>query len=222
MLDADGTVIAPGAFLPAAERSGLIREIDRWVVRRAAELSAQGHAVEINISAESLSSVNFAMAVEQELRVAGADCSLIVMEVTETAVLRDENAARRFIDRVQGLGCGVALDDFGTGYGGFTYLKRLSADSLKIDLEFVRDLARNAESNHVVRAVVNLAAGFGQKTVAEGVEDAETLVLLRELGVDYAQGYYLGRPAPLQQTLLAATVPETQAPPPPAGPARAQ
>ncbi len=215
MLAPDGTMIPPGAFLPAAERFGLIREIDRWVVSRAAQLSAEGHAVEVNISAESLSNVDFAMAVEQELRVADADCSRIVMEVTETAIVRDENAAQGFIERVQALGCGVALDDFGTGYGGFTYLKRLSVDSLKIDVEFVRDLARNAESQHVVRAVVNLAADFGQKTVAEGVEDAETLELLRELGVDYAQGYYLGRPAPLEQTLLAAAAPEGQAAPQP-------
>jgi PAS domain S-box-containing protein len=194
MLDGDGGVIGPGAFLPAAERYGLIREIDRWVVRRAAEVSARGHAVQLNISADSLGDRSFAASVERELRVSGADCSLIVIELTETALLRDEDAGRRFIERVRRLGCRLALDDFGTGYGGFTYLKNLDVDFLKIDIEFVRDLPRNAASEHVVRAVVNLAGDFGQKTIAEGVEDAETLALLRALGVDYAQGFHIGRP----------------------------
>lgn len=197
MLDVDGSLIPPGAFLPAAERYGLIREIDRWVVRQAAALSAQGHAIELNISADSLGDANFVTMVEQELRRSGADCSLIVIELTETALLRDEDAARHFIERVKHLGCQLALDDFGTGFGGFTYLKRLDVDYLKIDIEFVRDLPRNQASQHVVRAVVGLARDFGQKTVAEGVEDADTLELLRDLGVDYAQGYHIGRPAPV-------------------------
>ena len=202
MLDVDGTLVAPGHFLPPAERYGLIREIDRWVVSRAAGLAAQGHAVELNLSAESIGDANFATMVERELELSGADCSLIVIELTETALLRDEDAGRRFIELVQRLGCQLALDDFGTGYASFTYLKRLAVDYLKIDIEFVRDLPRNAASRHVVRAVVNLAQGFGQKTVAEGVEDAETLDLLRELGVDFAQGYHIGRPAPLGETLV--------------------
>lgn len=206
MLDAQNRPISPEAFLPAAERSGLIREIDRWVVRRGAALAARGHAIELNISADSLGDSDFATTVERELTLSGADCSLIIIELTETALLRDEDAARAFIERAQRLGCRLALDDFGTGYGGFTYLKRLDVDYLKIDIEFVRDLPSNAASQHVVRAVVSLARGFGHKTVAEGVEDVETLRLLREMRVDYAQGYQLGRPAPLQDML---TLPAT-------------
>jgi EAL domain-containing protein (putative c-di-GMP-specific phosphodiesterase class I) len=125
----------------------------------------------------------------------------MVFELTETALLRSEQTAQEFIDGIGALGCGLALDDFGTGYGGFTYLKRFPVDYLKIDIEFVRDLPRDQASQHVVHAVVALAKGFGQKTVAEGVEDAETLALLRDYGVDYAQGYFLGRPAPLTETL---------------------
>jgi EAL domain-containing protein (putative c-di-GMP-specific phosphodiesterase class I) len=205
MLDADGSVIAPGSFLPAAERYGLIREIDRWVVRRAAALSAQGHAVELNISADSLGDDDFGAIVEHELGRAGADHSRIVIELTETAVLQNEEAGRRFINRIRKLGCAFALDDFGTGYGGFTYLKRLEIDYLKIDREFVRDLPRDAASQHVVKAVVSLANDFGQKTVAEGVEDAETLRLLHAYGVDYAQGFYLGRPAGLDAVFAPAS-----------------
>ncbi len=94
------------------------------------------------------------------------------------------------------LGCQVALDDFGTGFGSFTYLKRLHADYLKIDMEFVRELTRSTGDQHVVEAIVTLARGFGQRTIAEGVEDQETLTLLRQLGVSHAQGFHLGRPGP--------------------------
>jgi EAL domain-containing protein (putative c-di-GMP-specific phosphodiesterase class I) len=95
------------------------------------------------------------------------------------------------------LGCGLALDDFGTGFGSFTYLKRLPISYLKIDIEFVRDLVTNPANQHVVRAIVSLAQAFGLQTIAEGVEDEATLQLLRDEGVDYAQGFHLGRPAPL-------------------------
>jgi EAL domain-containing protein (putative c-di-GMP-specific phosphodiesterase class I) len=124
-----------------------------------------------------------------------------VFELTETAVVQDKAATENFALRIHGLGCRLALDDFGTGYGGFTYLKQLPIDFLKIDIEFVRDLATNPASRHVVEAVVALATGFGLQTVAEGVEDSQTLEMLREYGVDYAQGYHVGRPAPLEQTL---------------------
>lgn len=201
MLDDDGALIPPGLFLPVAEQYGLIRDIDRWVIREAVALAAAGHAVEINLSAESLSDMHLFNFVAQELAVTEADPALIVFELTETGLLQNEESARGFIEQVSRLGCHVALDDFGTGYGGFRYLKRLPVDYLKIDVEFVRDLPKDVASQHVVHAVVNLARGFGHRTVAEGVEDAETLELLREYGVDLAQGYGIGRPAPIAETL---------------------
>jgi hypothetical protein len=118
-------------------------------------------------------------------------------EITETALVSDEAVGRRFVTALRELGCKVALDDFGTGYGGFTYLKQLPIDYLKVDIEFVRDLRQSGASRKVVEAIVNLARGFDLETVAECVEDEESLVLLRELGVDYAQGYHIGRPAEL-------------------------
>ena len=124
-----------------------------------------------------------------------------MFEITETALIQDEVAARHFAERLHALGCKLALDDFGTGYGGFTYLKQLPLDYLKIDIEFVRDLATNPASSHVVQAVVALARGFSLQTVAEGVEDAETLELLRELGVDLAQGYHIAKPGPLAESV---------------------
>jgi len=203
MLDEEGSTFAPGLFLPVAETYGLIGEIDRWVVRQSIALAAEGDAVELNVSAHSLSDPTFYHYVDAELRRSGADPTLLVFELTETALMRDEEAALRWIAAISKRGCGLALDDFGTGYGGFSYLKRLPVDYLKIDIEFVRDLTSDPASRQVVEAVVGLARGFGIKTVAEGVEDDETLALLRELGVDYAQGYGIGGPAPLSETIKA-------------------
>jgi PAS domain S-box-containing protein len=200
MLDASGALLPPGDFLPAAERHGVVKDIDRWVIRQGLGLAARGHAVELNLSAASIGDPDMAGWVERALHDSGAAPALVVFELTETAILQDETAGRTFLERVSALGCRVALDDFGTGYGGFTYLKHLPVDFLKIDREFVRDLPHDASSQHVVRAVVQLALGTGKRTVAEGVEDAGTLALLREYGVDAAQGYYLGRPAPIDQT----------------------
>jgi EAL domain-containing protein (putative c-di-GMP-specific phosphodiesterase class I) len=136
--------------------------------------------------------------IKHAIQRSGADPKKIVFEITETALVSAEPAARVFVESLHALGCKVALDDFGTGYGGFTYLKQLPVDFLKIDIEFVRDVQTNSASYNVVRSIVSLAAGFGLKTVGEGVEDEATLNLLRELGVDYGQGFHIGRPAPLE------------------------
>jgi EAL domain-containing protein (putative c-di-GMP-specific phosphodiesterase class I) len=193
----DGNVVGPGAYLPVAEQCGLIGDIDRWVIRRGAELAATGRPVQVNVSARSISDRTVLSHIESCIEQTGADPTLLVFEITETALIRDEAAARAFAERLHSLGCKLALDDFGTGYGGFTFLKRLPIDYLKIDVEFVSDLASNTASRHVVEAVVALAQAFSLQTVGEGVEDAETLTLLRELGVDYAQGYHIARPGPL-------------------------
>lgn len=199
MLDASGALIPPGDFLPAAERHGVIVDIDRWVIGRAFELAERGRPVQVNISAGSIGDPTTTEWVARVLGETSADPALVVFELTETAILHDESSARSFLEHVSGLGFQVALDDFGTGYGGFTYLKHLPVDFLKIDREFVGDLVHNTSSEQVVHAVVQLAVGTGKKTVAEGVEDAETLRLLRTYGVDYAQGFHLGRPMPLER-----------------------
>jgi EAL domain-containing protein (putative c-di-GMP-specific phosphodiesterase class I) len=188
-------LIAPSAFLPVAEEFGLITEIDRWVIDRAAEIAATGDAVQINVSARSVSDPSLVDYIKHAIQRSGADPGKIMFEITETTLVSDQAAGRAFVERLHGFGCKVALDDFGTGYGGFTYLKQLPIDFLKIDIEFVRDLTNSSASRHVVEAVVSLAAGFGLKTVGEGVEDQATLDLLRELGVDYGQGFHIGRPA---------------------------
>jgi EAL domain-containing protein (putative c-di-GMP-specific phosphodiesterase class I) len=193
-----GEIIAPGAFLPSAEKYGLIAEIDQWVIKQAAALAASGRRVEANLSARSLSNLNLLPIIEHELREAGADPANLVFEITETALMGDIENGERFARRLADMGCGLALDDFGTGYGSFTYLKTLPIKYLKIDVEFVRDLAHSTANQHLVKAIVSLAKSFGQQTVAEGVEDAETFDALREYGVDLAQGFHLGRPAPVE------------------------
>ncbi|HEX5927137.1 MAG TPA: EAL domain-containing protein [Baekduia sp.] len=198
MREPNGEIVGPGSYLQIAEEHNLIGDIDRWVIRRASRLAARGLPVELNVSGGSISDPELITHIEACLQETGADPALMVFEITETALVCDEEAGRHFVQRVHELGCKLALDDFGTGYGGFTYLKQLPVDYLKIDIEFVRDLRTSEASLHVVEAVVNLARGFGMHTVAEGVEDAETLSLLKTLGVDYAQGYHIARPGPLE------------------------
>jgi PAS domain S-box-containing protein len=196
MHDNAGGVVLPGTFLPVAEHYGIIGDIDRWVVSRAAQIAGMGCPIEINLSASSIGDLTMLDHIARSLREAGADPGLVVFEITETAIIADEASALRFAEGLHELGCGLALDDFGTGYGSFTYLKHLPVDYLKIDVEFVRDLVTSPPSRHVVDAVIALARSFGLRTVAEGVEDVETLNLLRVMGADFAQGYYTGRPAP--------------------------
>jgi PAS domain S-box-containing protein len=193
----DGSLIPPGDFLPAAEKYGAIQDIDRWVIAQGAELAGRGIDVEINISAASIGDTGLIGLIESELERTGADPSRLVFEITETALIEHTDIAVALAERLRTLGCRFALDDFGTGYGGFHYLKHLPMDFLKIDREFVRDAMNSEGDQHVIRAIVGLAQGFGLQTIAEGVEDEATLTLLREFGVDHAQGFHLGRPAPL-------------------------
>jgi PAS domain S-box-containing protein len=191
-----GEIIAPNAFLGVAEKYGLITEIDQWVIKQAIRLAATGRHVGANLSAESIVCCDLLALIDSELRQTGADPANLVFEITETALMRDMEKANTFARGVVERGCAVALDDFGTGFGTFTHVKNLEIKYLKIDIEFVRGLINSDANQHVVKAIVNLAQGFGCETIAEGVEDGETLELLKALGVDYAQGFHLGRPAP--------------------------
>ena len=198
MIGRDNEVIMPGSFLPVAEKYGLIGEIDRWVITQATRLAATGRRViEANLSAASIGNSDLLPFIEQQIREAHADPANLVFEITETALMHDITAGEVFARGLAALGCGLALDDFGTGFGSFTYLKKLPMTHLKIDIEFVRDLVANPDNLHVVKAIVSLARAFGLKTIAEGVEDEQALTLLRAEGVDFAQGFHLGRPSPI-------------------------
>ena len=197
MIGRDGEVILPGTFLHVAEKYGLIGEIDRWVISQAVRFAASGRRViEANLSATSIGTSDLLPFIERELRKAGADPSNLVFEMTETALMQDIGAGEAFARGLAEIGCGLALDDFGTGFGSFTYLKRLPISGLKIDVEFIRDLVINPANLHVVKAIVSLAQAFGMWTIAEGIEDEETLTVLRAERVDFGQGFYFGHPAP--------------------------
>jgi EAL domain-containing protein (putative c-di-GMP-specific phosphodiesterase class I) len=190
-------ILAPAAFLPAAERYGLIQSIDAWMVRQALDLVDEVEA-EVNLSAVTLCDPDARREIVDLLAAAPEAAERITFEITETAAAEHLDAARAFAADASSLGCQLALDDFGTGFGSFTYLQALELDYLKIDMSFVRGLANTPDNLRVVQSIVAIAERFGLRTIAEGVEDAATLDLLRELGADFAQGFHLGRPAPVR------------------------
>jgi PAS domain S-box-containing protein len=189
-------LLPPGRFLPAAERFGLITAIDEWVITYATQLAAAGRSVTVNVSAKTISDRHVVGRIATAV-IASAAANRIVFEITETAVADNLAAAHDFAVRMRSLGCAIALDDFGVGHGTFTYLRRLPVDYLKIDMAFVRNLLASPADRQVVEAIIGVARQFGIETIAEGVEDQATLDELSRLAVDYGQGYWIGRPAPL-------------------------
>jgi PAS domain S-box-containing protein len=180
-----------------AERFGLIQDIDVWMVEQALRV-APDLKPEVNLSGISLCDPVARHRIVGLLRAQPELARRLVFEITETATVEHLEAAEEFAAELTELGCGLALDDFGTGFGSFTYLRRLPLRYLKIDRSFVSNLPRSADDRRVVQSIIGIAERFGLRTIAEGVEDEATLELVRQLGADYAQGFHLGRPAPLE------------------------
>jgi diguanylate cyclase (GGDEF)-like protein/PAS domain S-box-containing protein len=201
--DEHDDLIPPGAFLYIAERLGMIGEIDRWVTRRAIELIAARHVtgdeltLEVNVSGLSIGDPELLTLISDELTNTGVPPDRLVFEITETAAVTNIINAGRFAQSLAALGCRFALDDFGAGYGSFYYLKHLPFDYLKIDGDFVKSATTSETDRLLIKAVVDIATGMGKKTIAEYVGDQKTVELLTRLGVDYGQGFHLGRPMPL-------------------------
>jgi EAL domain-containing protein (putative c-di-GMP-specific phosphodiesterase class I) len=198
----DGGLVPPGAFLPTAERFGLMPRIDRWVLSQAICVAADqpgAACFAVNLSARSLDDRSLARYIADELDHHGVPADRLVLEVTETAAMANMQEARRLVCDLRDLGCGLALDDFGTGFASFHYLKQMPFRSVKIAGEFVRDIERSPENRLLIEAMVRVAHGMGLETVAEEVETEEALAAIAELGVDLAQGYHLGRPAALER-----------------------
>jgi EAL domain-containing protein (putative c-di-GMP-specific phosphodiesterase class I) len=197
--DPDGLLTPPCDFLPAAERYGLIQEIDRMVVSKVValiggELADRDARVALNLSALSITDRGMLAHIEQELTRRRVDPERLIVEVTETAAIGDMGRAQTFCEGVHTLGSAVALDDFGAGFGSFQYLKQLPFRYLKIDGDFIRTLPSSHKDQLVVQALVGVAHGMGKQTIAEYVGDEPTMRLLRDYGVDYAQGFEVGRP----------------------------
>jgi diguanylate cyclase (GGDEF)-like protein len=199
-------LIAPDEFVPAAEHSGLIRPLTTWVIDAALTqcrhwndgpphpYGSAGLSVAVNVSARNLLDDNFPVEVREALDHHGVPAALLVLEVTETAIMADPPRAHAILQDLHDLGVRLSIDDFGTGYSSLSYLKLLPVDELKIDKSFVRHMNDEHNDLTIVRSVIDLAHNLGLETVAEGIEDRITLERLAELGCDVAQGYYLAGP----------------------------
>jgi diguanylate cyclase (GGDEF)-like protein/PAS domain S-box-containing protein len=203
----DDELIPPAAFLPIAERFDLVQAIDRWVVGNAVALVRREHeaghpvTLSVNLSGRTMGDADFAGWLEAVLTETPVPPQRLIIEITETAAIVNLDRARALADTLQRLGCLLALDDFGAGFASFTYLKHLRFDVLKIDGEYVRGLRDNPTDRLVVAAVVAIARGLGTPSLAEFVTDSDTLDAVRALGVDYAQGFHLGAPVPVDEAL---------------------
>jgi diguanylate cyclase (GGDEF)-like protein len=203
----EGELLPAALFIEAAERSGMIKELDRWVIARALDLLAERErlgaplSLHVNLSGVSLADVSVLEFIEQRLDEGGADPTHCTFEITETASAYDHDyeAASGFADRLTDFGCQVAIDDYGAGFGPFHYLKRIPFDLIKIDGSFVEDMLRSDADQLTVQAIVQIARGLGKETIAEYVQDDATAEMLREYGVDMAQGFHLGRPVDLAE-----------------------
>jgi diguanylate cyclase (GGDEF)-like protein/PAS domain S-box-containing protein len=207
LADGHGELIPPGAFLYNAERFGIIQSIDYWVMSQAVTLLHDYHSrgqdlrLSINVSGKTLNEGAIGEHLGLLLQAQPIPEGSLVLELTETVAISNIERARELAFDLRALGCRLALDDFGAGFANFYYLKHLEFDYIKIDGEFVKHLPENHVDRLVVKAVVDIARGLGSDTIAEFVQDDETLALLRTLGVGYAQGYHTGRPGPLDLVL---------------------
>ena len=205
MIDESGEVVSPGVFVPAAERYGLMPDVDRWIVRHTLAQLAQLDDVRapcmlaVNISGTSLSDDRFLDFVREELKISPPPPGSVCFEITETAAIANPAAVERFMRELRKLGCRFSLDDFGSGLSSFAYLKDLPVDFLKIDGRFIRNICADTVDDAMVEAIVRIGRAMGIKTVAEHVESEAAAERLAVLGVDYAQGYYYARPALVQR-----------------------
>ena len=211
MLDDNDSEILPGVFIPAAERYNLMPSLDRWVIQNTLAylgkqrrlLDAGDITLSINLSGNSLNEEGMQAYIEGKLARLNVPPQAICFEITETAVIHNIARASEFIRSLKRLGCRFALDDFGSGLSSFAYLKTLPVDYLKIDGEFVRDMVNDRIDDAMVASINNIGHVMGIKTIAEFVENSAILERLRELGVDYAQGYGIARPEPIERMIPA-------------------
>jgi diguanylate cyclase (GGDEF)-like protein/PAS domain S-box-containing protein len=207
LLDDRGEPTLPRAFLPTAERTGAVRDIDRRMISyaialvSAAELAQEPVTYEVNLSARSLGDPDLLPMISRSVVESGINPSSLVFEITETAAIANMEQVRSFASTLRDLGCSFALDDFGAGFASFYYLKHVPLDWLKIDGDFVRDLPRNTTDQLVVEHIAEMARSLKLRTIAEFVEDERTLEMLTAYGVDCGQGHYVGEPEPIPDLL---------------------
>jgi len=208
MIGKDGRIIPPGTFLPAAERYNLVEILDAWVIKNVFKLLVENpgfveqiHYVAINLSGPSLTNRGFLEFIVEQLNSSEIDPSKICFEITETLAISNFRTATHFISNLRELGCRFALDDFGSGLSSFGYLKNLKVDCLKIDGMFVKNIVEDPIDRAMVKSINDIGHVMGMKTIAEFVENDEIRQKLVEMGIDYGQGYGLGKPQPLSELL---------------------
>ncbi|HDK38506.1 MAG TPA: EAL domain-containing protein, partial [Thiolapillus brandeum] len=208
MRDPDGKLISPDQFIPPAERYNLMSVIDRWVLRHTlkwlithANDKAIPPLITINVSGASMVDPLFLEFALEQLQHTGITPNRICLEITETVAITNLSKARHFIAKLHDVGCRFALDDFGSGMSSYGYLKDLPVDFLKIDGQFVQNLHLDPISLAMVRSIHEIGRLMGKRTIAEHISTPEGFALLKEIGVDYAQGHYLGKPEPLDDFL---------------------
>jgi len=207
MLDEQNQLIPPASFLYTAERFGLIRSIDRWVVRQAIRLITHQRTLgnyvrlSVNLSGKSVGDLELTTLIEKEIAEGGVEPGQLTFEITETTAITDTERSKIFAIALKQIGCRLALDDFGVGSNSMNQLKHLPVDYLKIDGSFIRDLPSNKVDQHLVRAMVEVARALKKRTVAEFVSSAEILKVVRDSGVDFAQGFFIGKPDTIENLL---------------------
>jgi diguanylate cyclase (GGDEF)-like protein/PAS domain S-box-containing protein len=216
MVEQDGTLVLPGKLIPAAERFRQMPDIDRWVIHNALKLVAERGrdsgfaAYAINLSGQSLGQPGLLDEVKREILRSGVRPEMLTFEVTETAAIQNIAHAGQFMSELKRMGCQFALDDFGSGLSSFGYLKTLPVDYLKIDGSFVRNMLRDHHDHSIVVAIAQIAKTLGIRCVAEFVGDHDTVIALKEIGVDYGQGVFLHRPEPLAAPRGASGMPRSE------------
>lgn len=205
--DADGNLITPHAFLPAAERYALTADIDLWVIKKTLQtiselkLDKQNYNISINLSGQSLNTPNILRTIINNFEASGVDPEMICFEITESMAISNITAARKFISILKGMGCKFALDDFGKGLSSFTYLKHIPVDIIKIDGSFVRDIVDDPINMSFVEAIIKIAHVMGLETVAEYVENEAIYNAIQGTQIDYIQGNHVSRPSPFEKII---------------------
>jgi EAL domain-containing protein (putative c-di-GMP-specific phosphodiesterase class I) len=205
--------ISPGEFIPIAEKAGLIGDITKWTVEEACRTAASWNngqglkvRVSVNISAEELASPHFLEYVSKFIEQSKLDPSVLEVEITETALMKDAEIASQNLRTLRNMGVSIAIDDFGTGQASLAYLKHFPIDRLKIDQSFVKGALKNSTDREIIESVTKLAHSLGMDVIAEGAEEKEHIDLLISLGCDEVQGYYIAKPMPTEQFVEFANV----------------
>lgn len=200
--DIDGNIVGPIEFIPALEASGEMHLLDRWIIKLATNTLKnypELKHIAINLSAQAFKDERLVPSILESLKDTGVNPSRITFELTESASLFNLSITQRVIAELHKLGCSFSVDDFGSGFSSFSYLKDLPADYIKLDGSFIKNLHKDMVDQTLVRSIIQVIQALGKKAVAEYVENQEILEILKEMGIDFVQGYHIGRPAPVDQ-----------------------